>query len=363
MEIEEYVNRRMAALEDETSQIRDFRVFDFSYVPDRPLVRDEARPIIDALVKFARTHIPENLVVLGSRGCGKTLLLRYLQRVLHDQTGLEILYANCRNHNTSFKVLAEFLNGPVRGTSLQELYGRFEMLHPGPTAVVLDEVDLISKKDPNKDILYFLSRSEHPYMVVCLSNNPRLLSDLDTSVKSSLQAETLYLKNYDANQMREILELRARTGLRTWREDLLAKIAALTVQRTNSDVRVAIKTLFYAMSGESKNIEECFDRAQRDIYIDLISDLNDRNLLILRAVQFTRHRFVKRIFKTYEQLSRDLGEQPFSYVYFLNNLSYMQSLGLILLVQTKVNRAYTNTVSLLFNEKVLTTISRMRFGK
>jgi len=363
VKIDEYVRQRLDAISEETSSIRDFRVFDFAYVPETLLVRDEARPIIDALITFSRTRIPRNLVVLGSRGCGKTLLLRYLQRVLSEQAGLEVLYSNCRNHNTSFKIIAGLLGAPMRGTSLQELYDRFETRFPGPVAVVLDEVDLISKKDPNKDLLYFLSRSDQPYMVVCLSNNPRLVAELDTSVRSSLQAETLYLKNYDASQVKEILRLRAETGLASWEDADLAKIAALTVQRTNSDVRVAIKTLFYVVSGESDSVEACFDSAQRDIYIDLISDLNDRNLLILRSVQTTRDPFVKKVFAAYERLSRELGEQPFSYVYFLNNLSYMQSLGLILLLQTKVNRSYTSKVSLLFNERVLRTIFSMRFGR
>ncbi len=362
MNVDEYLTHRMTLLKEETAQIKDPRVFDFSYVPEQPLPRDEAKPIIDALLKYAQTGVPQNLVVLGSRGCGKTLLLRYLQRLLRERLGLEILYANCRNHNTTFKLLAEFLGASLRGTSLQELYGRFEARFPGRTVVILDEVDLISKKDPNKDILYFLSRSERTYMVVCLSNNPRLLSELDTSIRSSLQADPLYLKNYDARQVQEILALRAHAGLHAWREEDLARIAALTVQRTNADVRVAIKTLFYAVTGEGKSVQEAFDHAQRDITIDLVADLNDRNLLILRAVQRTKERFVKRVFQSYEQLSREVGEASFSYVYFLNNLSYMQSLGLVLLVQTKVNRAYTSTVSLLFNEQVLETIYRLRFG-
>ena len=363
MDIDEYLTHRMASLREQTAQIKDPRVFDFSYVPEQPLLRTEATPIIDSLLKYAHTGVPQNLVILGSRGCGKTLLLRYLQRLLKERVGLEILYANCRNHNTTFKLLAEFLGSSLRGTSLQELYDRFEARFAGRTVVVLDEVDLISKKDPNKDILYFLSRSEKGYMVACLSNNPRLLSELDVSIRSSLQADPLYLKNYDAEQVRQILAQRACAGLHAWVEEDLARISALTVQRTNADVRVAIKTLFYAVSGQGTSIQESFDHAQRDITIDLVADLNDRNLLILRAAQRTRERFVRRVFQTYEQLSREVGETSFSYVYFLNNLSYMQSLGLIMLVQTKVNRTYTSTVSLLFNEQVLDTIYRMRFGQ
>jgi Cdc6-like AAA superfamily ATPase len=228
--------------------------------------------------------------------------------------------------------------------------------------VVLDEVDLISKKDPNKDILYFLSRSERGYMVICLSNNPRLLTELDVSIRSSLQAETLYLQNYDANQVAEILRLRAEAGLCQWEEGDLGKIAALTVQRTNSDVRVAIETLFYAVTGEAGDIQASFDHAQRDIYIDLISDLNDRNLLILRAVRKSPDVLVKSVFRLYQQISKAVGVSSFSYPYFINNLTYMQSLGLVLPAQTKVNRAYAYTATLLFNQQVLDTIYKQRFG-
>ncbi len=64
----------------------------------------------------------------------------------------------------------------------------------------------------------------------------------------------------------------------------------------------------------------------------------------------------------YEELCLRHGELSCSYTYFLNSLSYMQSVGLVILVQTKVNRSYTSTVSLLFNVQVLETIFRMRFG-
>jgi len=362
VDVEEYLKRRSASLERETKQIKDFRVFDFSFVPAKLLVRDEAKHLIDAMLKYARTSIPQNLVLLGSRGCGKTLLLRHLQRVLSAKLDIQVLYANCRNQNTTFKILAGFLGAPLRGTSLQELYARFEERYDRKTVVVLDEVDLISKKDPNKDILYFLSRSERSYMVICLSNNPRVLNELDVSIRSSLQADILYLQNYDATQVAEILRLRANAGLTDWDEGDLSKIAALTVQRTNSDVRVAIKTLFYAVTGDRTDIEASFDHAQRDIFFDLITDLNDRNLLILRAVQKSPEMLVRRVFDLYERLSDTAGESAFSYPYYMNNLTYMQSLGLVILARTKVNRTYAYTVELLFNPDVLNTVYRLRFG-
>ena len=72
--------------------------------------------------------------------------------------------------------------------------------------------------------------------------------------------------------------------------------------------------------------------------------------------------YVKSIYQRYRQLSRQAGEEPFSYVYFYSKLSYLQSLGLILLVSTKVNRAYTNRVQPLFDLQMLQAVWKARLG-
>ena len=46
--------------------------------------------------------------------------------------------------------------------------------------------------------------------------------------------------------------------------------------------------------------------------------------------------YVKPAFEKYKQLSAAMHEKPYSYVYFYNSLSYLQSLGLIVLLYTKV---------------------------
>ncbi len=80
------------------------------------------------------------------------------------------------------------------------------------------------------------------------------------------------------------------------------------------------------------------------LIIDLLNDLNDRNILILKASLDDPNTFVKSIYTRYKQLSPSFGEEPFSYVHYYNNLSYLQSVGLIVLVATKVTRSYTNRV-------------------
>jgi len=361
MEIQEYVAEKEKRLARSSQRIRNFEVFDFNYIPEKPLMRDEVKPIVDALLRYEKTGIANHLLLVGSRGSGKTLLVKYLMKVLALKHDLGFEYANCRTHNTSFKILASLLGVRPRGLALEELWERFKAGHGGKTVLVLDEVDLLSEKDTRKDILYLVSRSQENYMAVLLSNNPKFLGLLDESVRSTLQPEVVHFRNYSAPQIERILRERAVLGLRRVPKVLLRKIAALTARNTNSDVRVGIKTLYYSALEPQAGLSENFERARRDILIELIRDLNDRNLLILKSAQDVGESHVKAVYERYRQLSARFQEEPFSYVHFYSNLSYLQSLGLILLVSTKVGRTYTNRIQLLFSPELLQAVWEARF--
>jgi cell division control protein 6 len=361
MKITDYLSRQARALDDTSRRIKDFRIFDFNHIPDEPFMREEAKPIIDAYLRYLKTGIANHLFIFGSRGSGKTLMIKYIQRLLAKREHADVLYVNCRQHNTSFKILAHLLGVRPRGCSLDELWHRFSDAYSRRLILVLDEVDLLSDKDRHKDILYLLARSPKNYMAVLLSNHPKFLNKLDESIRSSLQPEMVHFRNYDAQEILAILRDRARLGLRQFQEEKLARIAALTTRTTNSDVRVAIKTLYYVALEQVPNVEEIFDRARRDILKDVLADLNDRNLLILQAASEAREPFVKEVYARYCRISQAASEEPFSYVYFYSSLSYLQSIGLILLLSTKVGRTYTNRIQLLFDPELLEVIGRARF--
>ena len=361
MDIASYLQQRKDNVGKESRQVKDFSVFDFNYIPEQPLMREECKELINEIVDFEISGIPNHLAIIGSRGSGKTLTVKYLQGVIEAQTALKVLYANCRHHNTSFKILAHLLSVQARGASLAELYDRFCATYPGKTVVILDEVDLMSPKDKNREILYFLSRSEKPYMVIMLSNTPHVLKQLDAATKSSLQPFPLYFKNYNAEHISGILIDRARKGLHHWEEGQISKISALTTKRTNSDARVAIKTLFYRVTAPEKSIELCFEDARRDLILDVINDLSDANLMILGSAATDKSGLAKDIYRRYCRFSHDHGVKPYSYVYFYANLSYLQSVGLLALITTKVDRAYTNRVMLTFDKSIAEQICRLRF--
>jgi archaeal cell division control protein 6 len=360
MEIEEYLHEKAKRLEKASRFIKDYRVFDFNYIPPQPLMREEVKPVADAILRYHRTGIPNNLLIVGSRGSGKTLLVRYLAQRL--KSGLRFLYVNCRHHNTSFKMLAEILAVKPRGYGLNELWDHFCKQMPGPTVLILDEVDLISDKDRTKDILYLLSRSERNDMVILLSNNPRFHQQLDSSIRSTLQPEIIHFRDYNVDQVLAILKQRAVLGLRQSSRAVLAGLAGLTVRNANSDIRVGIKTLYLCTVEPGLELEDNFERARRDIVTDLIRGVSDKNLLILRAAAETAEGQVKLVYENYRRLSAAVSEAPFSYVHFYSNLSYLQSIGLIVLVATKIRKTYTNSIQILFHRQVLDDIFKSRFG-
>ncbi|HBG27642.1 MAG: hypothetical protein A2Y10_10430 [Planctomycetes bacterium GWF2_41_51] len=361
MDIESYFQKS----EDQHCQsdvVKNYKVFDFSYIPQKPLMRDECKPIIDALMRFKVSEIPTNMAIIGSRGSGKTLTLQYIKKMMEERKWLDMLYVNCRHHNTSFKIFSQLLGQEnVTGLSLVTLYERFLMEFSRKTVIVLDEINLMSPKDKNREILYFLSRSEKPYMVIMLSNTPHVLKQLDAATKSSLQPFPLYFRNYNAGHISEILLDRAQKGLHNWDEGQISKISALTTKQSNSDARVAIKTLFYKVMAPENSIEQCFEDARRDLILDVINDLSDANLMILWAAATDKSDLARDIYNRYCRYSHDHGIKPFSYVYFYANLSFLQSVGLAALIATKVERAYANRVMLTFDKSIAEQICKLRF--
>lgn len=360
--LDEYYKESRKSLRKSTKVIKNPNIFDFNYIPKGVFIRKEAKVIMDSIVKFDGLKAPFNLLIYGSRGSGKTVLLKYLMNYLKTKNKTPTAYINCRLNNTTFKILSALLERNGRGLGTHELYQALRKVH-SRLVVILDEVDLLSDREKNRDILYFLSRSEKKYMVILLSNNPSFYNKIDLSTKSTLQLEKMHFRNYNAEEVYEILKSRCKEGLKQYRYEDLRKISALTSKESNGDIRIAIKTLQYTVTTKYDRIETNFEKAREDIYFDLLFNQSDQIILILKAIQSTREKLVKIVYTTYKKLCRAHTESAFSYMHFYNNLSYLQSMGLILMIATKVHRGKSNSIELLFDEGILKQIFSQRFLK
>lgn len=66
MDLQRYIEKKQKHLSKSSNQIKDFAVFDFNYIPEKPLMREEAKPVIDALLRYQQTGIANNMLILGS---------------------------------------------------------------------------------------------------------------------------------------------------------------------------------------------------------------------------------------------------------------------------------------------------------
>jgi Cdc6-like AAA superfamily ATPase len=69
-------------------------------------MRDEVKPVVDALLRYQKTGTEDNVLIVGTRGSRNTLLVKYLLELLGKRRGLKFHYVNCRSHDTSFRILA-----------------------------------------------------------------------------------------------------------------------------------------------------------------------------------------------------------------------------------------------------------------
>lgn len=351
-----------AGNESATPTVKDYNVFDFSYVPDKPLIRPETEEIAKRLLRYHQTTISRNLVIVGPRGSGKTVTLQYLAKRFAER-GIQLPFygINCRIHGTSFKILSEILGVRPRGYAFSELCTRFEQVVPSPAVIVLDEVEMLADRGARNDVLYFLSRSPKRYSVVLLTNNPRYAQTVDGSIRSSLQPEVIFFRNYSAPEILDILKDRAETGLHSVEAGLVEEIAAMTARNTNGDVRVAIKTLLYCATREAGTVAECFNKAREDVIKDVLVHANEKALLILKAAIEDPNKLVKSVYERYVGLSRGCHEEPYGYTQFHSNLGYLASLGLIMLVCAKVNRTLTSRIEPLVSEEEVNAVIVKRF--
>ena len=99
-----------------------------------------------------------------------------------------------------------------------------------------------------------------------------------------------------------------------------------------------------------QDLRSCFEQARRDIVIDLINDLSDGDADDPLGCGHGRRRtWPRRSTSDTAGSARASGKSRSATCTSTRNLSYLQSVGLVALVSTKIGRTYTNRVMLTFD--------------
>lgn len=212
----------------------------------------ELEQIAAAVRPLTHNSTPEDVMVVGPPGTGKTSCINHVLSRLEEQTGVKGVYINCWQHNTRPALLAHLLIElghmvPRKGRAVDSLLARLrEWLDKNRgVVVVLDEFDQLGDAT---EVIYDLKQvghdADHDLGVVMVCNEPRTQESLDARCRSRLNYTTVEFEGYDADTLFTILQERAEDAFRPRAvSDHVLRLIADMVADQNGDCRKALALL------------------------------------------------------------------------------------------------------------------------
>ncbi len=329
------------------------------YVPRELPHRDnQIRRLATILAPALGGSRPSNVFIYGLTGTGKTAVTKYVLRKLYEKAKkkIEFTYVNCRQNDTSYRVLAELARSigvrvPFTGLATSEVMKRFlDGLERKARIliVVLDEIDHLVKKHGD-DVLYFLTRineqlSRSRVTIIGITNDLKFMEFLDARVKSSLGEEELVFPPYTATELEDILRKRAEEALHSdvLHGGVIPTVAAIAA-RQNGDCRLALDLLLKAADIAERmgsphitldHVKLAQKEIERNLTIDVIKTMPLHVKLVLAAIYLLEdenYRMVTTgaIYNKYTDITRSLGVEPVTQRRVSDIINELDMLGLI----------------------------------
>jgi cell division control protein 6 len=291
-------------------------VLQSNYTPENIPHRDQQiEAVASILAPALRGDRVSNLFIYGKTGTGKTLTVQKVVNKINQKMkelgreNLKVLYINCKLKkiaDTEYRIIAELIKQlkgsvPVTGLPTDFVYSKFvDMIDDKKQnlILVLDEIDQAVKKISD-GFIYSLARintelKNAQISIIGISNSLTFMDNLDPRVRSSLGEEELVFPPYNALQLQDILNERAKEAFsgQILEEGVIAKCAALAA-REHGDARRALDLLRVAgeiAERENSNVikEDHIDFAnqkiEKDKMLDIIETEPTQYQLVLQAI-------------------------------------------------------------------------------
>lgn len=332
-----------------------------AYTPDNlPHRDDQISAIATILVAALRGETPSNILIYGKTGTGKTAVVRHVGKEL-EETGetkgnhCSVLYINCELVDTQYRVLATLARPfdkeiPMTGWPTDQVYTEFKEAvdsEERTVVIILDEVDKLVKK--GDEILYSLSRinsdlKRAKVSIIGISNDLKFIEFLDPRVRSSLGEEEVIFPPYNADQLRDILDQRARMGFKpnTLGEGVIPLCAAFAAQE-HGDARRALDLL--RVAGElaerantsrvdEDHVRHAQDRIELDRVGEVVRSLPTHSKLVLYGVVVLEKTGMGdlttgEVYNVYKRLSQNVDAPPLTQRRVTDLISELDMLGII----------------------------------
>ena len=333
----------------ETSNMKNAQAFNISYTPDEILIRRELERVTDDLADYVNLGIPRHIIIYGSKGSGKTLSALMMAKALRDTKSVPYFYINVRENPTSTKIYRNITKMFGKGHEVEEVRSKCDSLLSDKSIVVLDEIDFLQ----DYDILYHITRHTKANLILLTQKVYWYKNMNDESVKSSLQPDHIVFHEYNSEEIREILRMRAKEGLNEFDKESLGLLSALLVRDYRSDARIGIKAL-EILGRSNKWDENSVTTALKQAYVEVegetLKNLGDRDLLILAMLIKNQETN-----KAYSEVSSSNNTylRGVSKSTFFQSVNYLQNLGLVTLIKKKIGRYYTMESQILLSDETI----------
>jgi cell division control protein 6 len=344
-----------------------------SYTPEELPHRDsQIHQLARILAAPLRGETPSNILIYGKTGTGKTACVKYVTRELEkvsDRSPLKVklVYINCEEVNTKYRILATLANTflerlrrnsnelpdsvPMTGWPTDEVYKCFFRAMDSErqlAVIVLDEIDKLVLKSGD-EVLYHLTRMNSDLMnskvsIIGISNDLNFMNYLDPRVRSSLSEEELVFPPYNAVQLKEILEKRARISfMEGVIEDGVISLCAAHAAREHGDARRALDLLRVAgelaeRDGDEKvtveHVRRAHEKIEQDKMVEVIRTLPTQSKLVLYSIVVLSERMPRSIvsgevYSVYRELCSQAGLDVLTQRRVGDLISELDMLGII----------------------------------
>lgn len=336
---------------EESRIFKNEEILSPEYLPDiLPHREQQIKQLADNLLPASKGRKPQNTFLFGGPGIGKTASVKYVFREFEEYSGIKTIYLNCWDYNTALAVLSEITIrlgylSQRRGWAKDEVVSRFvealKKLNKG-LIVCLDEVDQLVYKDQSAlyDLLRINQYVNTPVGLIFISNNPHVFADLEPRIRSSLAIDEIEFKPYSLEEMKNILKERAKFGLFSLEEGVLALVSNRAVQK-GGDVRIGLECLLKAgrlaeQEGADKMKVEHVKKILKEVQPvkpNIIKEnVNEVEKTILDILENGEMGFTD-LYKKYSQLV----EKPLTIRMFREYVNHLMELNMVNMKKRKVN--------------------------
>ncbi len=232
------------------------------YLPDiLPHRETQIKQLAGNLLPASTKRKPQNTLIFGAPGIGKTASVKYVFREFENYSGIKTIYINCWDFKTPTAVLSKITTelGYIvqrKGWAKDEVVARtIETINKLNKVVIvcLDEVDQLQQ-----ETLYDLLRLDikNHLGLILISNDPFVFANAEPRIKSSLAVDEIEFKPYSLQEMKAILQERVKYSVRNVENGVVLLAANHAVQK-GGDVRIGLQCLLKAgRNAEQENADK-----------------------------------------------------------------------------------------------------------